>query len=166
MVNAAVVKTDRLAQLLLLPGLNLPGRVGQSLNITEPLQPHSCSLTPNGPPSPSPDPQVAMTCHRPSRSLDLLALPSGRPLSSLTRPGVHLHPQALRARLSVFLSSSPSTPWCPEHLSLPTPLSSLVSPLLQYPLLGETRHAFQKLPLLFWIPFIALVAPTLPAHFS
>lgn len=36
LVNAAAVEADRLAQLLLLPGVNLSGRVGPSPNAAEP----------------------------------------------------------------------------------------------------------------------------------
>lgn len=50
LVNTAAVKTDRLAQLLLLPGLNLSGRGGQSPNIPGvPFNLRQEALTPKQP---------------------------------------------------------------------------------------------------------------------
>lgn len=54
LVNTTAVKTDRLAQLLLLPGLNLPGRVGQSPTITEPPSSQIRSFDPEQPSQPQP----------------------------------------------------------------------------------------------------------------
>lgn len=56
LVNAAVVKTDRLAQLLLLPGFNLCGGVGQSLSILEPPSASDLQLDPTQPSQPQPRP--------------------------------------------------------------------------------------------------------------
>lgn len=57
LVNAAAVKTDRLAQLLLLPGLNLSGGGGRSPSITGvPFDLRYQALTPSGPLSPRPEP--------------------------------------------------------------------------------------------------------------
>lgn len=56
LVDAAVVKTDRLAQLLLFPGLDLRDRGGQSLPITEPPMTSDLQPDPRQPSQPHPRP--------------------------------------------------------------------------------------------------------------
>ena len=167
LVNAAVVKTHRLAQLLLLPGLNLLGRVGPSLSITGP--PSASDLQP-GPQTAllaSPDPEIrnGVSLTAPPPPPPVLALlpshqgPAPSPLLPHQAPH-HLVSQAQRAPLCLLVLYP-----LPSPLPVPQPnCPVLFSTTPVIPIAQGNQTCLPKPAFAILAPWITLTAPTLPAQ--